>query len=143
LKKDLPRNQPLLIKGNNQFVMPDGKGVVHLQPGEALRLVCPGKDNALAKLGVAEAPVTCAGGANMVVAPQKTLSLKELECSSLVQHAAKKNSKEKCEIPGNYQVRNIIIIALFAFIKHQRVQNHLSRSSHLQMNQIENIFTNF
>jgi len=27
----------------------------------------------------------------------------------------------------------IIIIALFAFMKHQRIQYHLSRSAHLQM----------
>jgi len=38
--------------------------------------------------------------------------------------------------------KTIIIIALFAFMK-QRIQNHLSRSAHLQMSQIENIFTNF
>jgi len=37
----------------------------------------------------------------------------------------------------------IIIIALFAFMKHQRIQNHLSRSAHLQMSQFKNIFTNF
>jgi len=37
----------------------------------------------------------------------------------------------------------IIIIALFAFMKHQRIQYHLSRSANLQMSQIENIFTNF
>jgi len=37
----------------------------------------------------------------------------------------------------------IIIIALFAFMKHQRIQNHLSRSAHLQMSQIKNIFINF
>jgi len=36
-----------------------------------------------------------------------------------------------------------IIIALFAFMKHQRIQNHLSRSAHLQMSQIKTIFTNF
>jgi len=35
------------------------------------------------------------------------------------------------------------IIALFAFMKHQRIQNHLSRSAHLQMSQIKNIHTNF
>jgi len=34
---------------------------------------------------------------------------------------------------------DFIIIALFAFMK----QNHLSRSAHLQMSQIQNIFTNF
>jgi len=28
-------------------------------------------------------------------------------------------------------------------MKHQRIQNHLSRSAHLQMSQIENKFTNF
>jgi len=28
-------------------------------------------------------------------------------------------------------------------MKHQHIQNHLSRSAHLQMSQIENIFTNF
>jgi len=28
-------------------------------------------------------------------------------------------------------------------MKHQRIQNHLSRSEHLQMSQIENIITNF
>jgi len=28
-------------------------------------------------------------------------------------------------------------------MKHQRIQYHLSRSAHLQMSQIENIFTNF
>jgi len=33
--------------------------------------------------------------------------------------------------------------ALFAFMKHQRIQNHLSRSANLQMSQIQNIFTNF
>jgi len=49
------------------------------------------------------------------------------------------------EVSNNYYY----IIALFAFIfgcfimKHQRIQNHLSRSAHLQMSQIENIFTNF
>jgi len=34
-------------------------------------------------------------------------------------------------------------IALFEFMKHQRIQNHLSQSAHLQMSQIKNIFTNF
>jgi len=34
----------------------------------------------------------------------------------------------------------IIIIALFAFMKHQRIQNHLSRSAHMQMSQIQNIY---
>jgi len=33
----------------------------------------------------------------------------------------------------------IIIIALFAFMKHQRIQYHLSRSAHLQMGHIQNI----
>jgi len=28
-------------------------------------------------------------------------------------------------------------------MKHQRIQNHFSRTAHLQMSQIENIFTNF
>jgi len=28
-------------------------------------------------------------------------------------------------------------------MKHQRIQNHLSRSAHLQMSQIKNKFTNF
>jgi len=43
-----------------------------------------------------------------------------------------------------YNLRDPInILALFAFIKHQRVQNHLSRSAHLQMSQMENIFSNF
>jgi len=37
----------------------------------------------------------------------------------------------------------IIIIALFAFMKHQRIQFHLSRSSNFQMSQMQNIFTNF
>jgi len=32
-------------------------------------------------------------------------------------------------------VIRIIIIALFAFMKHQRIQYHLSRSAHLQMSQ--------
>jgi len=36
-----------------------------------------------------------------------------------------------------------IIAALFAYIKHQSIQYHLSRSAHLQMSQIENIITNF
>jgi len=34
-------------------------------------------------------------------------------------------------------------IALFAFMKRQRIHYHLSRSAYLQMSQIENIFTNF
>jgi len=37
----------------------------------------------------------------------------------------------------------IINIALFAFMKHQRKLNHLSRSANFQMSQIQNIFTNF
>jgi len=28
-------------------------------------------------------------------------------------------------------------------MKYQRIQNHLSRSAHLQMSQIKNMFTNF
>lgn len=104
LKKDLPRNQPLILNGNNEFVLPDKKGILHLQPNENVRLVCPGNKNKLFKLGVVEAPVACAGGANMSVAPQKKLTLKELNCSAQVQHSAKKNNKERCEIPGNYQV---------------------------------------
>jgi len=37
----------------------------------------------------------------------------------------------------------MLLLALFAFMKHQRKQNHFSRSAHLQMSQIQNIFTNF
>jgi len=43
----------------------------------------------------------------------------------------------------DFCILNIIIIALFAFMKHQRIQNHLSRSALLQMSQIRNIFSNF
>jgi len=37
----------------------------------------------------------------------------------------------------------IIIIALIAFMKHQRIQNHLSRSAHLQMGQIQKHISKF
>jgi hypothetical protein len=111
LKKDLPRNQPLMLNSKNEFVMPDKKGVLHLQPGENLRLVCPGKDNTVSKLGVVEAPVSCAGGGQFYVSQNKALTLKELECSSIVQHAAQVNKREKCEISGNYQVRNSLFCA--------------------------------
>jgi len=40
-----------------------------------------------------------------------------------------------CCLVSNYCI--IIIIALFSFMKHQRIQYHLSRSAHLQMSQIQ------
>jgi len=37
----------------------------------------------------------------------------------------------------------LLFLYFFAFMKDQRIQNHLSRRAHLQTSQIQNIFTNF
>ncbi|XP_059478930.1 uncharacterized protein LOC132198744 isoform X2 [Neocloeon triangulifer] len=107
VKKDLPRNQPLFLSVAGRFVLPDAQGVLHLQPGQFVSLSCPGKDNTLAKLGAKEAVVSCGGGNEMNVSPDKRLPIKDLDCASLVQHSARKNDKEKCEVPGNYQVIDV------------------------------------
>jgi len=54
-----------------------------------------------------------------------------------------KNASEHLFVKLQRRTTFIIIIALFAIMKHQRIQNHLSRSALLQISQIENIFTNF
>ncbi|CAB3365389.1 Hypothetical predicted protein [Cloeon dipterum] len=107
LKKDFPRNQPLVLSTSGRLVMPDTKGTLQLQPGQVIILSCPGKENKLAKLGTKESAVSCGSGSELNVSPDKRLPMKELDCTSLIQHSARKNEGEKCEVPGNYQVIDI------------------------------------
>jgi len=50
---------------------------------------------------------------------------------------AEKSKPSVKELASIGITKGIIIIALFAFMKHQRTQYHLSRSAHLQMSQIK------
>lgn len=103
LEKDMPLYQPLMLKKGSaskdlySFVMPDQQGNVQLAASEQVRVVCAGKSNMIAKLGVADASAACAGGSSLTTASGTTLAMRDFNCSAFVGHAAKKTA-EPCEI---------------------------------------------
>lgn len=101
----MPLYQPLMLKKGSaskdlySFVMPDQQGNVRLAASEQVRVVCAGKSNMIAKLGVADASASCAGGNSLTTASGTTLAMRDFNCSAFVAHTAKKVA-EPCEIAG-------------------------------------------
>lgn len=109
--KNLPKNQPLLIrrggtKDLSSFYMPDKQGVIHVRQNEEVLVACPGRDNQIKKLAIAETVVTCQGN-EYFTRSGKQFTIEDFNCSSLVSHSARRNTNEKCEIPGELTVIDI------------------------------------
>jgi hypothetical protein len=105
LETDMPLYQPLMLKKGSaskdlySFVMPDKLGNVLLAASEQVRVVCAGKSNMIAKLGVADTSASCSSGTSLTTAGGTTLAMRDFNCSAFVGHAAKK-ATEPCEIAG-------------------------------------------
>ncbi|KAF4522179.1 hypothetical protein B566_EDAN007325 [Ephemera danica] len=112
LKDGLPRNQPLLIRSSTKrrdhtaFLMPDTTGILHVPQGEGVLLACPGRDNQLANLGLAETVVQCQGGETFVRSG-KQFVMKDFNCTSFVSHSARRNTTARCEVPGDFIVIDV------------------------------------
>jgi hypothetical protein len=105
LETDMPLYQPLMLKKGSaskdlySFVMPDKQGNLVLAASEQVRVVCAGKSNTIAKLGVADTSASCASGSSLTTASGTTLAMRDFNCSAYVGHTAKK-AAEPCEIAG-------------------------------------------